>query len=329
MKTILRILILLLIVLVLIVIIGLFLPKNAKIESSLKIQAPIDLIYDQVNTLKNWEAWSPWSNNDSTMRLTYDGSESGVGATYSWISDNSGNGSMTITDSKPYEYIRIELDFGEDGIAKSSWTFKEIGDSVKVTWTMISENMSFVERYFMLLFNKQLIEQFDQGLEKINEICQKLKYDRIGQIQEVDVPERFMLIITDSSRMDMMEQKMIEMFNQLSEYITVNDFKISGYPTTIIHEFDPNGNSRYTVGLPIDKKVRGRGKIKFKIVEATSAVMVEHWGRIESTLPHEAIYEYTRDKGLTVSDDPWTEYLTNPQAEPDMTKWHKLIYYPI
>ena len=31
------------------------------------------MVYDQVNTLKNWENWSPWHKIDKGMKLTYSG----------------------------------------------------------------------------------------------------------------------------------------------------------------------------------------------------------------------------------------------------------------
>src|ERR1051325_293703 len=84
---------------VLLVVISFFLPGNMNVERSVVINAPAPVVFDQVNTLKNWEQWSPWQMMDSTMKITYSGPASGKGAGYSWTSKDMGVGTMTLTES--------------------------------------------------------------------------------------------------------------------------------------------------------------------------------------------------------------------------------------
>src|SRR6188768_836956 len=83
----------------LLLVISLFLPGTMHVERSVTINAPARVVFDQVNTVKNWEQWSPWLKMDSTMKRTYFGPASGTGAGYSWTSKEMQSGTMTFTDS--------------------------------------------------------------------------------------------------------------------------------------------------------------------------------------------------------------------------------------
>src|SRR5688500_2478865 len=76
------------------------LPGTTQVSPSTVIKAPAQYPYEQVNTLNNWEKWSPWHQMDTAMTLSYEGPESGAGAKYSWISEEMGNGSLAITNSQ-------------------------------------------------------------------------------------------------------------------------------------------------------------------------------------------------------------------------------------
>jgi hypothetical protein len=113
MKTLKKIGIILLIIIGLFLVISLFLPSKVYVERSIVINAPVENVFEQVNTLKNWEKWSPWHEIDPNMGLKYEGPESGTGAQYSWTSEhkNVGNGRLVITNSAPYDSIVSEMYF--------------------------------------------------------------------------------------------------------------------------------------------------------------------------------------------------------------------------
>ncbi|HSI89708.1 MAG TPA: hypothetical protein VK927_01265, partial [Adhaeribacter sp.] len=89
----------------LLIVVSFFLPGKVHVERSLIIKAGAEPVYQQVNTLKNWEKWSPWHEMDPNMQLSYQGPEAGEGAGYSWVSQEVGNGSLTIAASQPATYI--------------------------------------------------------------------------------------------------------------------------------------------------------------------------------------------------------------------------------
>ena len=62
--------------LLLIVIIGAavyFGTKDGKfnVAATKTIEAPVDLIFEQVNDYKNWQVWGPWMESDPNIKMNF------------------------------------------------------------------------------------------------------------------------------------------------------------------------------------------------------------------------------------------------------------------
>ncbi len=149
------------------------LPDEARVERSIEINAPLAVVFDQVNDLKKNEAWSPWAAHDDTMVTTYGATTRGVGASSSWTSEEMGSGSMEITKSTPNSRIEIALDFKEEGTAQSFWDFSQQGDVVKVTWSFLSKPEGFGEKVFAMMMDSFIGPYYEEGLEKLKEVSEQ------------------------------------------------------------------------------------------------------------------------------------------------------------
>src|ERR1044071_1152362 len=75
-------------------------PPTFHIERSTTIAAPPDIAFAQVNDFHAWAAWSPWDKLDPSMKRSYEGPSSGLGAKYAWVGNKEvGEGRMTIEKS--------------------------------------------------------------------------------------------------------------------------------------------------------------------------------------------------------------------------------------
>jgi ribosome-associated toxin RatA of RatAB toxin-antitoxin module len=151
--------------------IGLLLPSGYKVERSTVINAPAEVVFDQVNDLKKNEAWSPWK--DPTMRITYGPVTAGKGASSSWTSKDMGSGTQTIEESVPQSSIRTHLDFGDMGQAKAHWSFVPEGEGVKVTQGMSGDQgMNPVKRWFGLMMDNMIGPYFEKGLASLKQVSE-------------------------------------------------------------------------------------------------------------------------------------------------------------
>jgi hypothetical protein len=153
--------------------IGLLLPRAYKVERSALIQAPVEVVFDQVNDLKKNENWSPWKAADPTVKISYGEITAGVGASNSWTSEKSGEGTMTILESNANQDIQIRLEFKGMGAAQGYTTFSPEGDGVRVTQGFRGDQgWNLAGRYMNLMMDKMVGPYFDKGLAKLKEVSE-------------------------------------------------------------------------------------------------------------------------------------------------------------
>jgi hypothetical protein len=152
-------------------------PSHYRVERSATMNAPAQVVFNQVNDFHKWDAWSPWAKLDPNMKTSFEGPPAGTGAIYNWTGNSDvGEGRMTITDSKPADSIKIKLDFIKPFAATSAtvFSFKPQGNQTAVTWTMDGEN-NFIGKAFCLFMNmdKMVGADFEKGLGQMKAVAEK------------------------------------------------------------------------------------------------------------------------------------------------------------
>jgi hypothetical protein len=163
------------IILVFVVIVALQ-PPEFRVSRAATISAPGSTVFAQVNDFHNWVAWSPWAKLDPSMKQTYDGAPAGTGAVYTWTGNREvGEGRMTITESRPSDLIRINLEFLKPFKATSTteFTFKSDGAQTAVTWNMTGKN-NFISKAICLFMNmdKMVGGDFERGLAQLKSVSE-------------------------------------------------------------------------------------------------------------------------------------------------------------
>jgi hypothetical protein len=152
-------------------------PSEFKVSRSIVIAAPAATIFPHVNTLRQWDAWSPWAKLDPNANTSFKGADEGVGAIMRWSGNRDiGVGNMEITQSKPDQLVEFRLNFTEpmEGTNTATFVFEPTQtNSTKVTWTMEGTN-HFIAKAIGLVFDceKMVGEQFDKGLASLKTIAE-------------------------------------------------------------------------------------------------------------------------------------------------------------
>jgi hypothetical protein len=152
-------------------------PDEFRVERSTTVAAPAGAVFAQVNDFHNWQAWSPWAKLDPAAKATFDGPTAGTGAVFNWSgNDDIGEGRMTLTESRPSEFIRIKLDFLRpmEGTSNIEFGFRPAGDATKVTWAMNGRH-TFIEKAFCLVLNldRMVGRDFEKGLANLKAVVEK------------------------------------------------------------------------------------------------------------------------------------------------------------
>ncbi len=146
-------------------------PADFKIERSAAMAAPPEIVFAHVNDFHEWAGWSPWDKMDPSMKRTYSGPASGVGASYHWVgNDKVGEGQMTIVESVPSEKVSIKLEFLKPFAATNptTFTFALKDGATQVTWAMTGTN-NFMMKGMGLFMNmdKMVGDDFERGLAQM------------------------------------------------------------------------------------------------------------------------------------------------------------------
>lgn len=150
-------------------------PAAFKIERSLAVHAPPAVVAAQINDFHNWAPWSPWAKLDPTMKTTYEGPASGVGASYSWSGNSKvGQGKMTIKESTPAA-TTIDLQFEAPMKAENTtvFAFQPTADGTNVVWTMTGENNFMGKAFAMVMdMDKMVGGDFERGLGGLKTVAE-------------------------------------------------------------------------------------------------------------------------------------------------------------
>lgn len=140
------------------------------------INATPATLFEHVNNLQKWPAWSPWAKMDPEAKITFAGPEAGKDAQMSWEGKKTGIGTMTVVESIPGERVTFRLDFKKPMIFTQSteFGFAPEGGKTRVFWSMQCTSPLF-NRLMGLAMNcdKMICKQFDAGLKNLQDIVEK------------------------------------------------------------------------------------------------------------------------------------------------------------
>jgi hypothetical protein len=151
-------------------------PSKFVIERSVVIEAPPDVVYGHIASLRAMDAWSPWVKMDAQMKVAYEGPEVGVGARSSWEGPDMGKGRLTVIAVKPEQEVEMKLEMLTPMQATNRvvFTLEPAESGTKVTWRMEGTN-GFIGKAMALLMgmDEMVGGPFEQGLAALKTIVER------------------------------------------------------------------------------------------------------------------------------------------------------------
>jgi uncharacterized protein YndB with AHSA1/START domain len=153
-------------------------PNTFRIERSVTIAATPAALFEKVNDPKKFQEWNPFDQADPNAKHTFSGPASGVGAACSWAGNSEvGEGTSTISESKPGELVRFNMEFRKpmNSTCTTDFTFKPDGDKTVVTWAMHGPQ-PFLGKAMSLFIDcdKMCGDQFEKGLANLKATSETL-----------------------------------------------------------------------------------------------------------------------------------------------------------
>ena len=149
--------------------------KPYKVERSIEINTPSEYVFEKVGNNKTRGEWSPWDKIDPEMKKEYEGPNSGVGAKYSWKSENEdvGTGYIECIESNSPSNIKRNLTFTSPWESTSiiEWNFKNKEGSTNVSWSVTGELPGMVALFTDM--DEILGANLEDGLSSLKKVCEK------------------------------------------------------------------------------------------------------------------------------------------------------------
>lgn len=151
-------------------------PSEFRIARTATISAAAPVVFAQVNDFHKWEAWSPYEKRDPEMKKTYEGAKAGIGAVYTWAGNKEvGEGRTTITESRPGDLVRINLEMFKPFAATNTaaFTFRPEGNQTSVTWSLTGRhNFMFKAIGQFMNMDKMIGGDFEKGLAQLKSVAE-------------------------------------------------------------------------------------------------------------------------------------------------------------
>lgn len=156
------------------VLFGFALPETYRVERSITIDAEPADVYPWLVDMQRWEKWGVWYQNDPNVVVSYSSVNKAIGATSSWRSEELGSGTIEIIALVHQKQVVYEVKFNDlERISTGEFSLRKTNSGTLVVWTdqgRIGNNP--IDRYLVMLAEKQLSEDFELGLDNLKTLVE-------------------------------------------------------------------------------------------------------------------------------------------------------------
>ena len=317
---------------------GVIAPSDYKVVRTIKIAAPIDVVFNQTSIFSNWAAWSAWAANDPAAKYTIEQDNQQIGASMSWEGDISGKGKMVSTEVESNNKFIYQLSFIEpfEMTSHGGFSYTMVGDSVLLTW-YDEGDFDFMMRPMMLFMNieDQIGPMFEQGLLGIKEICEKMDTRDNNTITEVVVESKSILFISEKSSLKVAEigAKMGAAYGELMALMSIAQLDMASAPISITKKFSlaemtcEFDAAIPVVALPEDLKLSGRIQ-KGNSYGGKALKMLHKGSFLTIKSSYDKFFSYIKKNGYETNGNSWEEYVDDPAKVAEEER-RTFIYFPI
>jgi hypothetical protein len=309
-------------------ILGLIMPKDVVVSRSVMINAPKNVVFDQMSNFKNWTNWSPWIEKEPTVKLTYKGADGAVGSGYHWVGEdkNTGTGdmnSLAINGTK----MDFEVKFSKPMKREAQGTLEamDTAGATKAYWSF-SMHMPYPFNAMLLFMNmdKMLGGDFEKGLNNMKKYAESHAGSAL-EIKEVEYPAKKFLCIKETVGWGDMGKFFGE---KIPVLIKDAGAKMCGPVAGIYFTWDTVKKcTDMACAIPVtDKALKMDGTTYLDVPTSKAVMAAQKGGYSKSMEVHESIKKYMDAKGLQ-QQLVIEEYLVTQHEEPDSNKWVTNVYY--
>lgn len=315
--------------LIFLLLLALFMKDEAETSQSVVIKTNAQTVFRMVNSLQNWEQWSPFYEGENDLHSVFSGPDRGVGNKHRW-QGSANSGEQEIIRSEPYHLIQCRLDMGRFADAMDEWRFDDTVGGVKVTWTLRLSHLSYpFHRYFGYFLKSTMEPLQKRGLEKLRELTENMPY--AAEVSIVDYAPVLGLSRQAQASADSIPQAMDQAWKILTNAMKTSRISAEGSPFAVIRRDEKAANTFFRVVFPIAEEAKEQEGVSLFRFAGGKMAMARYSGghKYLEHIEHD-ILEYMADFGLHPAGNVFLErYEVGPLNTADTSQWITEVFCPI
>lgn len=311
-----------------------FFDKEFEVKTSLEIDTSPFIVYNQINDFKNWQNWDPWLSTDTTIKTTISSVSNEVGASRKWQSENSGSGSIELTDNVFLKSLEYKITIDNNTPFYAGFELLPNKNNVIVTWKNFGE-LPFLARIFGPVISKMMKADHEKGLQLLKEYCELIPSES-GEVNVQNWDSKFIVSITKTCSANNISSTLSESYNTIFVFLAENGIMPTDSPFAQYIEFPntPGGNNRVVlksgtfIEIPLSTELPNG--IEYSEKSPSLSAQAMHKGDYRTLYKtHEKIRTFCNDNGYEFKAKPYEIYLTDPALTTNPSSWETLVVYEI
>lgn len=150
-----------------------FLLWNLTLNSDFQVKAEADVnttseeVFEHVNDLRNWEAWSQYLRRDTAMTITYSNPSAGERAWVRWKMQAGPSGRLEILTATP-DSLQFSVSMPGLDAQTSTMVLSQKGEQTHITWS-IKGKLPFYARFMKSGFENIWKNDLQKSLNTLTE----------------------------------------------------------------------------------------------------------------------------------------------------------------
>jgi DNA-binding transcriptional MerR regulator len=145
-----------------------------------------------------------------------------------------------------------------------------------------------------------------------------------------DLDEEKVLVIRERVHQDEVSTVIPKDIAEVHAYVQELGLGFHGPPICVCPFPNEDGTLDAEIGWPVPKDVPSRGRIEFRTLPATRALVMKHIGPFTSLgNSYRLMSEVMEENGITPTDAPREVYVTDPEEVSDPNEYETLIVWPV
>ncbi|HEY6171969.1 MAG TPA: SRPBCC family protein, partial [Candidatus Kapabacteria bacterium] len=260
-------------------------PTKMNSERSVVINAPKEVVWNNIVMFANQHKWSPWDKKDPNIKITIEGVDGTVGAVNKWEGNDSvGSGEQTMKKITPMTAIESELHFIKpwENTAQAYFNVVDAEGGVKVSWGFKGE-MSRPFNIFGLFMDmdKAIGADFEQGLANLKALCEAeaASSAKTYEIKEVTTGPRTVVGHKETIEMNAISDYYAQWMPKVFDAIKAAGLKMAGAPVGLYYTWDEKAmKTELMAAIPVSGAKGKVGIFETVEVKGGKTLVVDFYG---------------------------------------------------